>query len=291
MLHLLDGTFLFFRGLHSQGDDIVDSLGQPTGGVYGFASAVLSLLTGASARHALVLFDESLGTGFRHELYPDYKATRPLPDDNIRRQLSACQRLCDVLGLASQASQRFEADDLIASAAARWPGEVRIVSRDKDLKQLLSDRVVMFDPVTRVTHDAKRFTADFGFSPTLFPDYQALVGDSSDNVPGIPGIGDKTARLLIAQYGSLENVLASQPRWQADGVKLPPAGRVAMGLSEYGARALEMRVLLRLSTEAPEADQDVEIAGVPAAPAQALTVELGLAGLHGAIDRFVSVRT
>lgn len=288
MLHLLDGTFLFFRGLHSQGDEVVDSLGRPTGGVAGFASAVLSLLTAARAQHALVLFDESLGSGFRHELFVDYKATRPLPDDNIRRQLEACQQLCTTLGVSAQASTRFEADDLIASAAARWSGEVRIASRDKDLKQLLSDRVVMFDPVTRVTHSGKSFAADFGFASALFPDYQALVGDSSDNVPGVPGIGDKTARLLVARYGALESVLASPPRWQEDGVKLPPTGRVFQGLGEFGERALQMRELLRLSTQAPEPDQDAEIVAVPLEPAQALATELGLGGLGASIQRFLA---
>ena len=288
MLHLLDGTCLFFRGLHSQGDDVIDALGRPTGGVYGFASAVLSLLSGARTEQVLVLFDESLGTGFRHELYPDYKATRPLPDDEIKRQLDACKQLCDALGIALQASERFEADDLIASAVQRAAGGVRIVSRDKDLKQLLSDTVVMFDPVSRRTHDGASFADDFGFVPTLFPDYQALVGDSSDNVPGVPGIGDKTARLLVGRYGRLEDVLASPSRWSEDAVKLPPAGQVATGLSEFGERALAMRELLRLATDAPAPDRSLELAAVPAAPALALANELGLGRLSASIERFVN---
>ncbi len=290
MLTLIDGSFLFFRGLHSMEDSIRAPGGEPVNGAFGFAAALLSELSAAPASHALVAFDESLGSGYRHALYPDYKANRPLPDDNIRFQLNACKAFCDALLIPAMASSDFEADDIIASAVALAEGDVRIVSRDKDLKQLLSDRVHMWDPVSRREHSRASFSSEFGFPPERFPDYQALVGDSGDNVPGVPGVGAKTAGTLMARYQRLEDVIASVPRWQDDGIKLPPAGKVAASLAEFALRALAMRELLKLRQDVPVAGLDLALNAPDEDRFAGALERLGLANLRASVNRYRAAR-
>lgn len=298
MLTLVDGSFLFFRGLHSMEDSIRAPGGEPVNGAFGFAAALLSELSTASATHALVAFDESLGSGYRHALYPDYKANRPLPDDNIRFQLAACQTFCQALSIPCLASHAFEADDIIASAAASAAelvadGEargIRIVSRDKDLKQLLTDRVHMWDPVSRREHNRASFQAEFGFPPERFPDYQALVGDSGDNVPGVPGVGAKTAGTLMARYQRLEDVIASVPRWREDGIKLPPAGKVATSLSEFALRALAMRELLKLRTDVPLGGKHLGLVAPDDEGVDDTLDALGLSNLRASVSRYRAAR-
>lgn len=294
MLTLIDGSFLFFRGLHSMEDSIRAPGGEPVNGAFGFAAALMSELSAASATQALVAFDESLGSGYRHALYPDYKANRPLPDDNIRFQLGACQAFCQALSIPCMASQNFEADDIIASAAvlaARSSvGNVRIVSRDKDLKQLLTDRVHMWDPVSCRQHSAASFEEEFGFPPERFPDYQALVGDSGDNVPGVPGVGAKTAGTLMAQYQRLEDVIASVPRWKDDGIKLPPAGKVATSLAEFALQALAMRAVLTLRTDVSLSVDSFALVAPDEDRVDAAMSKFGLSNLRASVNRYRAAR-
>ncbi|MCR9278873.1 MAG: hypothetical protein NXH85_12945 [Pseudomonadaceae bacterium] len=294
MLTLVDGSFLFFRGLHSMEDSIRAPAGEPVNGAFGFAAALLSELSAASATRALVAFDESLGSGYRHALYPQYKANRPLPDDNIRFQLGACQAFCRALSIPHMASSEFEADDILASAASLVAADggaaVRIVSRDKDLKQLLTDHVHMWDPVSRREHSRASFEEEFGFPPKRFPDYQALVGDSGDNVPGVPGVGAKTAGTLMARYQRLEDVIASVPRWKTDGIKLPPAGKVASSLAEFALRALAMRELLTLRTDVPLASASFDLVAPDDDHIDSMLTQYGLANLRASVNRYRSAR-
>lgn len=252
---LMDGSIYFFRGYFGIPPSLVDQKGYPTNGVLGFAQALLRLLHVHPARGCAVTFDESLGSGFRHGLYAAYKANRALPDADIRRQFRYCKQLCDLLGIPCWASRQFEADDLLATLASRSKLSTTIYSKDKDLHQLVSKKTSIQDARQdndqEAPWDLTRVQHHYGFIPALLPDYQALVGDVSDNVPGVPGIGAKTARRLIARYGTLEQVLGSVPDWQEDGLGLPPTGRVAQGLAEYGERALRMRELVRLVTSVP----------------------------------------
>ncbi len=248
---LLDGSIYFFRGYFGMPETLVDAEGEFCGGVHGFARALLVVLQRHGSANGLVAFDQSLGTCFRNDIYPDYKANRAPPDDNIIYQFAQCERLCDLLGLSHVADRRYEADDLLATAAKRSRKKTIIYSKDKDLRQLVNLKCELRDLLGDDLHTRRSFAREYGFAPALFPDYQALVGDTSDNVPGIAGFGPKTAARLIAAYGSLEAVVGARARFATDRVGVPPEGKLAANLVSGLPQALKMRDVLRLSTSAP----------------------------------------
>lgn len=248
---LLDGSIYFFRGYFGMPETLVDAAGEFCGGVHGFARALLLVLERHGPGNGLVAFDQSLGSCFRNDIYPGYKANRAPPDDNTIYQFSQCERLCDLLGLGRVADTRFEADDLLATAAKRARKSAIIYSKDKDLRQLVDANCTLQDLLGDDLHDARSFARDYGFAAALFPDYQALVGDTSDNVPGIAGFGPKTAARLIGRYGSLESVVAAREQFSTDKVGVPSEGKLATNLVAGMNQALEMREVLRLSTQAP----------------------------------------
>ncbi len=248
---LLDGSIYFFRGYFGLPETLVDDTGEPCGGLHGFASALVSTLVRHPGCPGAVAFDESLGSCFRNELFPAYKANRAPPDDNIIYQFDQCARLCALLGVARYGSTRFEADDILATLASRSRRRCIIYSKDKDLRQLVTAKCSLRDLLSDSGFDAAGFGAEYGFEPALFPDYQALVGDLSDNVPGVPGFGPKTAGKLVAGYGSLEAILKSVARWSQDKVGVPSDGKLAASLAEHAAQVIEMREVLRLAKNVP----------------------------------------
>ena len=210
-------------------------------------------------------FDESLGSCFRNDLYPGYKASRERPDEALAFQLSACREITEVLGLSCYAGVTHEADDYIATLAAkhrRAGGRVTIVSRDKDLGQLLGDGDQLWDWAAGTRLDAAGFKARFGVLPAQFPDYQGLVGDSIDDIPGVPGVGSKTAAALIRAFGDLETLETS--RHDLDRLGLRGAARIGRALEAHWELALLSRELARL---------DVAIPGVQAPSHYRLTLE------------------
>ena len=248
---LLDGSIYFFRGYFGMPDTLVDDQGEPCGGIHGFAKALAEVLKRHSGRQGAVAFDKSLGSCFRNDLYPAYKANRPLPDENIIYQFEQCTRLCELLGVPVYASKRYEADDILATLAARSRKMVTIYSKDKDLRQIVNKKCILQDISGGDRFDADSFLQVYDFEPALFPDYQALVGDASDNVPGVPGFGPKTAGKLVARYGALEQIYQSVEHWSADKVGVPSNGKLALNLADHGEHALEMREILRLQRKVP----------------------------------------
>jgi len=209
-LYLFDGTLLFFRALYGVPDVFVDAQRRSVNGVRGYLQYLLTTLTDNSVRCAVVAFDESLTTCWRNEFYPQYEANRPPADANIRFQLALCRTLTQACGVCVHADARYEADDIIATLAARASGDVVIISRDKDLQQLLSEKVSLLEPGSNARRNALDFVAKEGFEPAVFPDYQALTGDSIDNIPGVRGVGAKTAGKLVGKFGALENIYAQR---------------------------------------------------------------------------------
>jgi len=208
-LALIDGSGFIFRAFHalppmSRGD------GTPVNAVYGFTNMLLKLLGDSEADHLAVIFDSSRDT-FRREIYPDYKANRPPAPEDLVPQfplVRAAVAACDVAGIELDG---FEADDLIATYArlgVAAGARVTIVSSDKDLMQLVGPGVTMFDPLKNRAIDAEAVREKFGVGPDHVVDVQALCGDATDNVPGVPGIGVKTAAQLIGEYGDLDTLLA-----------------------------------------------------------------------------------
>lgn len=210
-IHLVDASIYIFRAYYSVAPEFFDHEEQPVHAVYGFLNTLLNLIDSAKPSHMAVCFDESLASSFRNELFPAYKANRePAPPD-LLRQFDYCKRLAGALGLTVLRDERFEADDLIGSALARMRTQgfrAVIVTGDKDLSQLLGEHDLIDDPSRKERTDAQGVKRKFGVRPQQFADYLALTGDAVDNIPGIRGIGPKTAATLLGHFGSLEDLLA-----------------------------------------------------------------------------------
>jgi 5'-3' exonuclease len=207
-VHLIDASIFVFRAWYSMPGEFADPHGRPTNAVYGFARFLCEFLEATASRHVAVAFDESLATSFRNELYPDYKANRdPAPED-LERQFKWCKDLVTCLGLPVYAHARFEADDLIAALSRYWRARghpVTVVTGDKDLAQLLvQPEDSWWDFARRNRLDADGVKARFGVRPDQLADFLALTGDPIDNIPGVPGIGPKTAAALLAHFGHID---------------------------------------------------------------------------------------
>ena len=209
---LIDGSGFIFRAYHAL-PPMTRPDGTPVGAVYGFTAMLMKLLDDTDADHIAVIFDKARKT-FRSDIYPAYKAHRPPPPDDLIPQFELVRDATRALGLKAVDMDGYEADDLIATYAkqAREKGaEVTIVSSDKDLMQLVGDGVVMMDAMKNRTIGPDEVVDKFGVGPDRVVDVQALAGDSADNVPGVEGIGVKTAAQLINEYGDLEAVLENAP--------------------------------------------------------------------------------
>jgi DNA polymerase-1 len=219
--------------------------GTPVGAVYGFAQMLMKLLAETDADHIAVIFDAARRT-FRNDLFAGYKANRPEPPDELIPQFPLVREATRAFNVACVESAGYEADDLIATYArvARAAGaEVTIVSSDKDLMQLVGDGVSMFDAMKNRTIGADEVRERFGVGPERVIDVQALAGDSIDNVPGVPGIGVKTAAQLIGEYGDLESLLA-----RAGEIKQP---KRRQALIDNAENARLSKDLVRLHDDVP----------------------------------------
>ena len=215
-LYLIDGSGYIFRAYHAMaysGRPMTRSDGTPIGAVYGFTNMIMKLLQdladGEQPTHLAIIFDTARKT-FRGDIYPEYKAHRPPAPEDLVPQFPIIREATKAFGLPSIEMRGFEADDLIATYTrqAREKGwQVTIVSSDKDLMQLLGDGTDMFDPMKSVRTSADTVCDKFGVGPEKVIDVQSLAGDSADNVPGVPGIGLKTAAQLIHEYGDLDTLL------------------------------------------------------------------------------------
>lgn len=208
-VHLVDASPYIFRAYFSIPASLRAPDGRPVNAVRGFTWFLLELLEREGVSHAAVAFDESLTTSFRNELYPAYKAQRELPPAELEAQLRDCRAVATALGLATFASDRYEADDLIA-ALCRPLGQdghdVIVVSPDKDLSQLVTERVSVLDWARQTRSGIAEVRERFGVAPELLPDWLALVGDAVDNIPGVHGIGPKAASALISALGPIESL-------------------------------------------------------------------------------------
>ena len=221
-LHLIDGSAFIFRAYHALPPLTRKSDGLPVGAVAGFCNMLWKYVTdehGSDApTHAAVIFDHSAKT-FRNEIYNAYKANRPDPPEDLRPQFPLTRDATRAFNIACIETEGYEADDIIAALACKARdagGSVTIISSDKDLMQLVGDGVQMLDPIKGKPIGPDEVREKFGVGPDRVVDVQALAGDAVDNVPGAPGIGIKTAALLIQEYGDLETLLD-----RADEIKQP----------------------------------------------------------------------
>ena len=212
-LYLVDGSGFIFRAYfamaYSGGSNMTNPEGVPIGAVYGFTNMMLKLLQDYNAPYMAMIFDAER-RNFRNDIYADYKANRDDTPEDLIPQFPIIREAVKAFDIPCMEQEGYEADDLIAAYTkeARAQGkDVVIVSSDKDLMQLVGEGVRMLDPMKGVYVDANGVVEKFGVTPDKVVDVQALAGDSTDNVPGVPGIGVKTAALLINEFGSLENLL------------------------------------------------------------------------------------
>ena len=243
-LVLIDGSGYIFRAFHAlppmtRGD------GTPVNAVYGFTGMVMKLVDDLAPAHVAVVFDSSRKT-FRNDIYAEYKANRTDPPEELVPQFDLVREATTALTLPQIEVPGFEADDLIATYAALGEAagmETVIVSSDKDLMQLVRGRITMLDPMKQRRIAAPEVEERFGVTPDKVVDVQALAGDSTDNVPGVPGIGVKTAAELINNYGDLDTLLAS-----AEQIKQPKRRE---NLINFAEQARISRELVRLRDDAP----------------------------------------
>ncbi|MBN2498803.1 MAG: DNA polymerase I [Deltaproteobacteria bacterium] len=244
-VYLIDGSAYVFRAYHAI-QHLSNSAGTPTNAVFGVTRMLLKLLEDEDPGHVVVVMDAP-GKTFRHETYPDYKANRPPPPEDLAVQFELVRRAIRALNLPMIEKAGYEADDLIGTLAGRALErgfEVVIVSGDKDLMQLVGDEVCMLDPMKERRYDADGVRDKLGVAPGQVCDLLGLMGDSSDNIPGIKGVGQKTAAKLLGEHPDLEAVLAAAKN---------------MRPTKLRERLLEHAELARLSKRLATIATDVEL--------------------------------
>ena len=288
-VYLIDASIYIFRAWYSVPDDLVNSKGNPINALHGFAGFLAGFLEQVKPEHLAVVFDESLTSSFRNEIYPDYKANREPPPPELRQQFEYCRTLVQTLGLADFSSQTYEADDLIGTIAARMRASgftIVVMSADKDLAQLLEETDLLWDYARNRLHGYRDISKWLGVEAWQVADWLALAGDAVDNIPGVPGIGSKTAAALLAEFDTLTEIY-NRIDTVAD-MKIRGAARVQRLLQEHKSAALLARELTGIAV-----DPDMQVAASDIArrtvPADAVTTaceQLGLGRLHGSCDRY-----
>jgi DNA polymerase-1 len=257
VLYLIDISSYFYRAFHAL-PPLSTSRGVPTNAAYGVTTMLLKVLRERQPRHLALVFDAK-GPTFRHELYGDYKAHRPPMPEALVAQLPYIKKIIDALNLPALVQKGYEADDLIATLVRRAREEdfaVEIISGDKDLLPLVADGVDMWDPMKEVRYDPAAIREKYGLEPGELVEVRALAGDASDNIPGVPGIGEKTALKLIARFHSLENLLAHREEIKEKALKAR--------LEEHADKARLSRQLTELEDQVPlEVDLEALAPGPP----------------------------
>ncbi len=252
MQYLIDASVYVFRAHFSMPDDMVDEQGNPVNALYGFCRFLGDFMEQVKPQHIAVLFDESLSTSFRTEIYPEYKANRDPAPPELKRQFGQCRRFTRALGLMECAHPRYEADDLIGTLVSEGREKgipSTVVSRDKDLAQLIEKNDVFWDFAGRgkITYD--EIPDYFGVWPEQVADFLALAGDAVDNIKGVPGVGKKTATALLQHFGSMERLYASLG--SVHEVNVRGAKSLALKLETHREDALLARKLTGIACDVP----------------------------------------
>ncbi len=265
MQYLIDASVYVFRAYYSMPDDMVDDSGNPINALYGFCRFMGDFMEQVTPEYVAVLFDESLSKSFRTEIYPEYKANRDPAPEELKRQFQQCRRYVRALGVMECASPRYEADDLIGTLVEHGRALGRpstIVSRDKDLAQLLTKEDVFWDFAGKGKLRYEQIPDSFGVWPEQIADYLALAGDAVDNIKGVPGVGKKTASVLLEHFGSLDKIYDNLDRVHE--VNVRGAKTLGTRLETHRDDAMLARRLTGIACDAPI--DDAETALQPSAP-------------------------
>ncbi len=278
-LLLVDASPYIFRAFYSLPSSMRDKDGKQANASRGFADFLGKLLTDESPSHILVAFDGSLTTSFRNEIYPAYKSSRELPDAELMAQLEACYAVADAFGCFTCIDDRYEADDLVATARARFDADFdsfAVVTADKDLTQLVDERTVFYDFAKRARLGPVEVHEKFGVHPHQIRDMLGLAGDSVDDIPGVRGVGPKTAVALLGAFASMDELFDDLDK--VKDVEVRGAKTLGAKLEEHREIAFLSRELATCAFDAP---LDVEDAsglawsGVKRADLDALLEHLG----------------
>jgi 5'-3' exonuclease len=291
-VHLVDGTYELFRAFFGA-PPARDAAGRPVGAVRGLLATLLSLLREPGVTHVACAFDHVIES-FRNELFAGYKTGEGI-DPDLLAQFHPAERATAALGIVVWPMVEFETDDALATAAARLcdaPGveQVVICSPDKDLSQcVVGRRVICRDRLRGLDRDEAGVVAKFGVPPRSIPDWLALVGDSADGIPGLPGWGEKSASLVLARYGTLEAIPDDPARWD---VTVRGRDRLAGSLRGGRPEAALYRRLATLRTDVPLAESlaDLEWQGACRRELEALCRETGSEELLGRVPRWREAR-
>ncbi len=256
-LYLIDGSSYIYRAFFAI-RGLKTSQGIPTNAIYGFTTMLTKVLRDFQPQHLAVVLDAK-GPTFRHLAYEHYKANRPEMPESLRPQIPRIKEVVRAFGIPLLEKEGFEADDLIGTLARAWEAqgyEVVMISGDKDLLQLISPRVTSLDTLYERSYDVEKVKARYGVEPERLPDVFGLMGDDSDNIPGVPGIGEKRAKELIQRFGSLEALLAR--------VSEVPQRKLQEALSKYADQARLSKRLATIDTHVPmEPGQEDLLPGAP----------------------------
>ena len=264
-VYLIDASIYVFRAWFSIPDTLVNDQGHPVNAVRGFFDFTVKFLHEVQPEYIAFVFDESLEHSHRNEIYPPYKENREPAPLELKRQFGQCRQLIRALGICEMGNNRYEADDLIGSMAARGKADGHqnvIVSSDKDLAQLVQGDDIWWDYLKGRKLGIQGVAEHFGVLPDQIADWLALAGDAIDNIPGVPGIGQVTAKKLLQHFGTLDKLLDNLD--QIETIKnLRGAGRFAGLISEH----IET---IRLSRQLTEVYCDVPIS-------ESLSIHIGAA--------------
>jgi len=294
-LHLVDATYELFRAHYAPRPDVLGRDGVILSGVSGLCDQLLYLLRDEGATHVGCATDRVIES-FRNDLYPGYKSSAGMPPE-LLAQFPIAEAAIEALGLVLWPMVEWEADDAIAAAAERFAADpsverILVCTPDKDMAQLVADsRVVLWDRRRGITYDDAGVRAKWGVAPTSIPDWLALVGDSSDGFPGLPGWGAKSAAAVLAVYGSLEGIPQRASHWEVPSLRGAPV--LAATLREHWDEAQLYRDLARLRTTADGVDipqgspDELRWDGAPRARWEAFCDEWGLARLKTRPHRWI----
>jgi len=264
--YLIDASIYIFRAWFSIPDDMMDADRNPTNALYGFARFLGDFLESEQPVYVSAAFDESVSENFRNQIYPKYKANREPAPPELKRQFQLCRKVTQALGVMDCGDAGFEADDLIGTMAAgmRKSGHpVTILTRDKDLLQVLQEGDRMWDYANGRTVHYHEVSAKIGVRAEQVVDYLALAGDSVDNIPGARGVGPKTAVQLLRHFDSLDNVFANLDR--VSDVPVRGASKLGARLAEHRESVEMSRSLARIRCDAPVVASESSLARRPPA--------------------------
>lgn len=252
MLFLIDASVYVFRAYYSMPPDMADHEGNPTHAVFGFARFLGDLIERVKPEYLAVAFDESLTSSFRNLLYPAYKANRDPAPAELLWQFARCREFCELAGVWQLSSSEFEADDIIGTLATRGRAAglpVTLVTRDKDMAQLVRDGDVYWDYGANERYRYHEIEGRFGCSPERYVDFLALTGDAVDNIPGVPGVGRKTAAAIMREFGSLDELYGDLERARA--LPIRGAAKLPEKLLQHRDAAYLARRLAAITCDMP----------------------------------------